>query len=121
MFHDAGHYHVYHRTCPVWKRTCQPNKADGRLGGPIHINTGWGGPISLTTAAGLGFASPLAPYIAATNTWNMTNGFLRVSVTRAALKVEAVGVSGPCGACNPAIVDGADSKSLKLPPCFLSG
>ena len=87
-----GHYHVYHRTCPVWKRTCQAPKPDGRLGGPIHINTGWGGPISLTTAASLGFASPPWPYIAATNNWTATNGFTKVTASRKALKIEAIGV-----------------------------
>jgi hypothetical protein len=84
-----GHFHVYSRTCPVHQRTCiAANKTDGRLGGPIHITTGWGGPQSFGN-----LASPPAPYIAATNAGGSANGFLRVTVSRSALRVEALAVS----------------------------
>lgn len=35
-----GHDHVYERTCPVYNGTCQPNLADGSLGGPVHVVIG---------------------------------------------------------------------------------
>ena len=35
-----GHDHVYERTCPVYNGTCQPNLADGSLGGPTHVVIG---------------------------------------------------------------------------------
>lgn len=31
---------VYERTCPIFNGTCQPNLADGSLGGPTHVVIG---------------------------------------------------------------------------------
>ena len=84
----TGHFHVYSRTCPVYQRNCiTTNKPDGRLGGPIHVTTGWGGPQSYSSL------SP-GPYMAVTNNASTPNGFLRVTVSRGALVVEALAVSG---------------------------
>ncbi len=88
----SGHFHVYSRSCPAHQRTCiNGSLADGRLGGPVHVTTGWGGPQSFS-----GLAVPAAPYIAATNNATFANGFLRVTVSRTALFVEALAVSCRC-------------------------
>lgn len=81
-----GHFHVYSRTCPVHNRTCIPAaKPDGRLGGPVHVTTGWGGPQSFSSLAA-------QPYIVATNNATFSNGFLRVNVSRTSLDVDALAV-----------------------------
>ena len=99
----TGHFHVYSRTCPVHQRTCIPGtRPDGRLGGPIHVTTGWGGPQSFGN-----LAAPPWPYIAATNNASSPNGFLRVAVSRTQLAVEALAVGCSrrrrcmCEACQP--------------------
>ena len=80
--------HADSRTCPVANRTCQSDRADGRRGGPVHITTGWGGPQSYSN-----LASPQWPYIAVANNATYTNGFVRMTVSRTALVVEALAVS----------------------------
>lgn len=84
----TGHFHVYSRTCPVYKRACMSPKPDGRLGGPVHITTGWGGPQSYSS-----MASPMYAYMAVTNGASTPNGFLRVNVSRTSLDVVALAVS----------------------------
>ena len=85
----AGHFHVYSRTCPVVNQTCIPtNKPNGKLGGPIHVTTGWGGPQSYSS-----LPANRSSYIAATNNMSTPNGFLRVTVSPASLFVEALSVS----------------------------
>ena len=81
----AGHFHVYHRTCPVYQRNCiGQSTPDGSepVRAPIHINTGWGGPNSHAD-----FASPLAPYIAKTCSSGMW-GFIAITANRTHLVLE---------------------------------
>ncbi|KAK9800257.1 hypothetical protein WJX73_008466 [Symbiochloris irregularis] len=39
----SGHVHLYERTCPVFRKTCVPDAADGSAGAPVHAVIGNGG------------------------------------------------------------------------------
>ena len=78
-----GHTHWYSRSCPVYRRQCQPTAADGSQTAPVHVNIGNAGasfswdvvdPALLTQDIYAAFA--------------MQHGYMRVNASRTSLHIQ---------------------------------
>nr|QOL01233.1 putative extracellular protein TR9_041a [Trebouxia lynnae] len=77
-----GHDHIYERTCPVYKKICQANNADGSAGGPVHVVVGNAG-YELSW-----FANPSPP-----NYWDkivVEHGYSRCTANQTTLTCTAI-------------------------------
>lgn len=83
LLYRFGHTHWYSRSCPVYRRQCQPAASDGSQTAPVHVNIGNAGasfswdvvdPALLTQDIYAAFA--------------MQHGYMRVNASRTSLHIQ---------------------------------
>ena len=80
MFPETIFIPVQERTCPVYKKICQPTNSDGSAGGPVHLVVGNAG-YELSW-----FANPSPP-----NYWDkivLEHGYSRCTANQTTLTCE---------------------------------
>lgn len=80
-----GHTHWYSRSCPVYKKQCQPPASDGSQTAPVHVNIG---------NAGASFSWDVVDPAVLTqdiySAFAIQHGYLRVNASRTSLHIQAV-------------------------------
>jgi hypothetical protein len=78
-----GHTHWYSRSCPVYKKQCQPPASDGSQTAPVHVNIG---------NAGASFSWDVVDPAVLTqdiySAFAIQHGYLRVNASRTSLHIQ---------------------------------
>lgn len=104
-----GHTHWYSRSCPVYKKQCQPPASDGSQTAPVHVNIG---------NAGASFSWDVVDPAVLTqdiySAFAIQHGYLRVNASRTSLHIQVPCLSTPAS-CLLALCPAAICLSVYSP------